>query len=42
VRGHVAKKGKRYYVVLDVGIDERGKRKQKWLVGFDTKSEAAG
>jgi integrase len=40
VRGHVAKKGKRYYVVLDVGVDERGKRKQKWLSGFDTKSEA--
>lgn len=40
MRGHVAKKGKRYYVVLDVGTDERGKRKQKWLSGFDTKSEA--
>ena len=40
MRGHVAKKGKRYYVVLDVGVDERGKRKQKWLSGFDTKGEA--
>lgn len=40
MRGHVAKKGKRYDVVLDVGTDERGKRKQKWVSGFATKAEA--
>ena len=26
--------------MLDVGVDERGKRKQKWVSGFATKAEA--
>lgn len=37
MRGHIAKKGDRYYIVVDIG-DE--KRKQKWLSGFDTRKEA--
>ncbi|WAM36524.1 site-specific integrase [Caldicellulosiruptor acetigenus] len=39
MRGHIAKKGKKYYIVVDIGIVD-GKRKQKWLGGFDTKAEA--
>jgi integrase len=41
VRGHVAKKGKRYYPVVDVGRDpETGKRRQKWHPGHRTKKAA--
>jgi len=38
--GHIAKKGEKYYVVLDVDADETGKRKQKWYSGYKTKKEA--
>lgn len=41
MRGHIARKGKRYYVVVDVGIDpETGRRRRKWHSGFKTKREA--
>jgi Arm DNA-binding domain len=41
MRGHIAKKGTRYYVVVDIGRDvETGKRKQKWHSGHRTKKEA--
>lgn len=49
MRGHIHKRvrrnaaGKetvRWYVVVDVGIDAAGKRKQKWHGGFDTRREA--
>ena len=41
MRGHIVKRGtNRYYVVVDVGVDERGKRKQKWVSGFRTKADA--
>src|SRR5919106_4708396 len=40
MRGHVCQKGKRWYVVVDVGRTENGKRKQKWLSGFQTGKEA--
>jgi integrase len=39
MRGHIAKKGKRWYPVIDIR-DENGKRKRKWLQGFDTKKAA--
>lgn len=39
MRGHIAKKGKKYYIVVDIGVVD-GKRKQKWLGGFETKAEA--
>lgn len=39
-KGHVTKKGNRYYVVVDVGRDHRNKRKQKWFSGYKTKKEA--
>jgi hypothetical protein len=41
MKGHVAKKGKRYYVVIDVGVDPNtGKRKQKWFSGYQTKKRS--
>lgn len=41
MRGHIAKKGKRYYPVTDVGRDPAtGRRKQKWHEGYGTKREA--
>src|SRR3954468_2589129 len=46
MRGHITKRGKdrngkdKYYVVVDIGVDEHGKRKQKWLSGFRTKADA--
>jgi integrase len=41
MRGHVARKGKRYYPVVDVGRDpESGRRRQKWHASCSTKREA--
>ncbi|TCP61247.1 site-specific integrase [Baia soyae] len=41
MRGHVTKKGNKFYFVLDVGVDEvTGKRKQKWFSGFKDPKEA--
>jgi integrase len=40
MRGHVCRKGKNWYAVVDVGKTEGGKRKQKWFSGFKTKREA--
>lgn len=41
MKGHVAKKGDRWYFVIDIGINpQTGKRKQKWFSGFSTKKEA--
>ncbi len=41
MNGHVAKKGTKYYVVLEMGVDpETGKRKRKWHSGYDRKKDA--
>ncbi|MCL6443602.1 MAG: site-specific integrase [Alicyclobacillus sp.] len=40
MKGHVTKKGNRWYIVLDLGRDENGKRLQKWFSGYKTKREA--
>jgi integrase len=41
MKGHVTKKGNRWYFVVDTGVDPTtGKRKQKWFSGFKTKKEA--
>lgn len=41
MRGHVAKKGRAYYAVVDQGRDpETGKRRQKWHRAGKTKAEA--
>lgn len=41
MRGHVARKGKRWYAVVDIGFDPAtGRRRRKWHSGFKTKREA--
>lgn len=41
MEGHIAKKGKRYYVVIDLDRDPiTNKRQQKWFSGFKTKKAA--
>ncbi len=41
MRGHVAKKGQRYYPVVDIGPDpESGKRRLKWHKSCRTRGEA--
>ncbi|GMA50722.1 site-specific integrase [Alicyclobacillus contaminans] len=40
MRGSVVKRGSTWSIVFDVGRDERGKRKQKWIGGYKTKKEA--
>lgn len=39
MRGHIRKRGKKYYVVVDIGRDENGKRKQKWIP-YESEKEA--
>jgi integrase len=41
MNGHVAKKGTKYYVVLELGVDPvTGRRRRKWHSGFDKKADA--
>ncbi len=40
MRGHIRKRGSTYSIVVDIGNDENGKRKQKWYSGYKTKKEA--
>lgn len=41
LRGHVTKKGKKWYIVVDIGVDSiTGKRKQKWFSGYSKKKDA--
>lgn len=40
MRGHIAKKGDRYYVVVDIGRDHKNKRRQKWFSGYARKKDA--
>lgn len=40
MRGHIAKKGNKYYIVVDARDELTGKRKRKWLSGKDGKGFA--
>lgn len=40
MKGSIIKRGQKYAVVVDIGRDENGKRKQKWFHGFDKKKDA--
>ncbi|GMA59690.1 site-specific integrase [Alicyclobacillus fastidiosus] len=40
MRGHVRKRGKKWAIVVFIGIDDAGKRKYKWFSGYETKKEA--
>ncbi len=41
MRGHIRKRGSTWAVVVDIGRDEQGRRRQKWHSGFRTKREAS-
>ncbi len=41
MRGHIRRRGSTWAVVVDLGVDERGRRRQKWHSGFKTKKEAS-
>jgi integrase len=40
LKGHVRKRGKKWCIVVDTGVDPKGKRKQRWFSGYATKKEA--
>ena len=40
MRGHIRKRGNKWVVVVDVGYNENGRRKQRWHSGFETKRDA--
>lgn len=41
MRGHIRKRGNAWAVVVDIGSDADGRRRQKWHSGFRTKREAS-
>lgn len=40
MRGHIRKRGNYYCIVVELGRDINGKRKQKWFSGYKTKKDA--
>lgn len=40
MRGHIRQRGKKWYIVISLGKDEDGKRKQKWFSGYNSQGEA--
>jgi integrase len=40
MRGHIRRRGSKWAVVVDVGRDDSGRRRQKWHSGFATRREA--
>lgn len=41
MRGHVRKRGGTWAVVVDLGQDDKGRRRQKWHSGYRTRRDAA-
>ncbi|HSH58472.1 MAG TPA: tyrosine-type recombinase/integrase [Acidimicrobiales bacterium] len=41
MRGHIRKRGNTWSVVVELGSDENGRRRQKWHSGFRTKKDAS-
>ncbi len=41
MRGHIRRRGNKWAVIVDVGLDQNGRRKQRWHSGFDTKRDAS-
>lgn len=41
MRGHIRKRGSKWVVIVDVGPDQNGRRKQRWHSGFYTKRDAS-
>ena len=40
MRGHIRRRGNKWAVIVDTGVDESGQRQQKWHSGFSTKRDA--
>src|SRR3990172_12491904 len=40
MRGHIRKRGKSWAIVVDVGRDENGRRRQRWHSGYQTRKAA--
>lgn len=40
MRGHIRKRGNKWAVVVDVGVGEDGRRKQRWHSGYDRRKDA--
>lgn len=40
MKGSITKKGNTYSVIIDIGNDKNGKRRQKWFSGYKTIKEA--
>lgn len=40
MKGSIKKRGESYSIIIDIGRDEMGKRKQRWFSGFKSKKEA--
>lgn len=40
MRGHIAEKNGRYYIVVDIGRDHKNRRRQKWFSGYPRKKDA--
>lgn len=40
MRGYIRKRGNTWSVVVDVGTNENGRRRQEWHSGLRTKKEA--
>lgn len=40
MKGSIVKRGEKYAIVVDVGRDAFGKRKQRWFSGFNSRKEA--
>src|SRR5690625_4738581 len=40
MRGHIAEKNGRYYIVVDIGRDHKNRRRQKWFSGYKRKKDA--
>lgn len=40
MRGHIRRRGSKYVIVVDIGVDAKGRRQQRWHSGFRTKKEA--
>ncbi|KXG78245.1 tyrosine-type recombinase/integrase [Thermotalea metallivorans] len=40
MRGSIVKRGNKYAIVVYLGVDEHGKKRQKWFSGYNSKKEA--
>ncbi len=41
MRGSIVRRGAKWVIIVDVGRDSKGRRKQRWHSGYDTKRDAS-